>query len=119
MFLSPGKHSDGEDAAVIYSASDLAAAARCEYALLRRFDGLLGRGPKAVVDDDLLARTAELGDTHEQRHLEQLAASPVQRRENWPALPRARSFCPVNSTDSWRVCSLLPNTRSDSSGRPK
>ncbi len=75
MFLSPGKHSDGEDAAVIYSASDLAAAARCEYALLRRFDGLLGRGPKAVVDDDLLARTAELGDTHEQRHLEQLAAS--------------------------------------------
>ncbi|WP_234790384.1 TM0106 family RecB-like putative nuclease [Mycolicibacterium mucogenicum] len=57
MFLSP---------------TDLAAAARCEYALLRRFDGLLGWGPKAVVDDDLLARTAELGDAHEQRHLEQL-----------------------------------------------
>ncbi|RUP28684.1 MAG: TM0106 family RecB-like putative nuclease [Mycolicibacterium sp.] len=68
MFLSPTDHA----APVIYSASDLAAAARCEYALLRRFDGLLGWGPKAVVDDDLLARTAELGDAHEQRHLEQL-----------------------------------------------
>ena len=54
MFLSP----TDQTAPVIYSASDLAAAARCEYALLRRFDGMLGWGPKAVVDDDLLARTA-------------------------------------------------------------
>ena len=57
---------------ITYSASDLAAAARCEYALLRDFDAKLGRGPGIVVEDELLARTAALGDEHEQRHLEQL-----------------------------------------------
>ncbi|BBY14725.1 ATPase [Mycolicibacterium litorale] len=59
---------------VIYSASDLAAAARCEYALLRSFDARLGWGPPVVVEDDLLARTAVLGDEHEQRHLDELRA---------------------------------------------
>jgi predicted RecB family nuclease len=57
---------------IIYSASDLAAAARCEYALLRNFDAQLGRGPGVVVEDELLARTATLGDEHERRRLEQL-----------------------------------------------
>ena len=56
------------DDRVIYSASDLAAAARCEYALLRVFDAKLRRGPAVSVDDELLARTAELGHQHEQRH---------------------------------------------------
>ncbi|HEV7419527.1 MAG TPA: TM0106 family RecB-like putative nuclease [Mycobacterium sp.] len=59
---------------VIYSASDLAAAARCEYALLRAFDAKLGRGPKVSVEDELLARTATLGDEHERRHLDDLRA---------------------------------------------
>ena len=59
-------------AIVIYSASDLAAAARCEYALLRAFDAKLGRGPAVSVEDELLARTATLGDEHEQRHLDEL-----------------------------------------------
>jgi uncharacterized protein len=55
---------------VIYSASDLATAARCEYGLLRAFDFKLGRGPAPVVDDDeMLRRTAELGDAHEGRRL--------------------------------------------------
>ena len=57
---------------VIYSASDLAAAARCEYALLRSFDARLGWGPPVAVEDELLARTAELGGDHEQRHLDEL-----------------------------------------------
>lgn len=57
---------------VIYSASDLAAAARCEYALLRSFDAQLGRGPAVAVEDELLARTAKLGGEHEQRHLDEL-----------------------------------------------
>ncbi|OBA58188.1 nuclease [Mycobacterium sp. 1100029.7] len=57
---------------VVYSASDLAAAARCEYALLRAFDAKLGRGPAVEVEDDLLARTATLGDEHEQRELDRL-----------------------------------------------
>ena len=60
------------DDRVIYSASDLAAAARCEYALLRSFDARLGRGPAVSAADELLARTAELGGEHEQRHLDEL-----------------------------------------------
>ena len=60
------------DDQVIYSASDLAAAARCEYALLRSFDAQLGRGPAVAVEDELLARTAKLGGEHEQRHLDEL-----------------------------------------------
>lgn len=60
------------DDRVIYSASDLAAAARCEYALLRAFDAQLGWGPAVSADDELLARTAMLGDEHEQRHLDRL-----------------------------------------------
>ncbi|GAY16115.1 TM0106 family RecB-like putative nuclease [Mycobacterium sp. shizuoka-1] len=63
------------DDRVIYSASDLAAAARCEYALLRAFDAKLGRGPSVSVEDELLARTAELGDQHEQRHLDELRST--------------------------------------------
>ncbi|MGV0745509.1 TM0106 family RecB-like putative nuclease [Mycolicibacterium sp. XJ870] len=61
-----------DDDVVIYSASDLAAAARCEYALLRSFDAQLGRGPAVSAEDELLARTAELGGDHEQRHLDEL-----------------------------------------------
>jgi uncharacterized protein len=63
------------DDRVIYSASDLAAAARCEYALLRAFDAKLGRGPSVSGADELLARTAELGDQHEERHLDELRAA--------------------------------------------
>ena len=69
--------SQGAEARVIYSASDLAAAARCEYALLRSFDAQLGRGPRVAVEDELLARTAELGGEHEQRHLDDFASSPM------------------------------------------
>jgi len=57
---------------VIYSASDLASAARCEYALLREFDAKLGWGQRVSVTDELLERTATLGDEHERRRLDQL-----------------------------------------------
>jgi len=60
---------------VLYSASDLAAAARCPYALLCEFDYKLGRGPAPELDnDELLRRTAELGDVHERRILEEFVA---------------------------------------------
>src|SRR3954447_753305 len=62
------------DDRVIYSASDLAAAARCEYALLRAFDAKLGRWPAIGLEDELLARTSALGDEHERRHLDDLRA---------------------------------------------
>ncbi|ORW92024.1 nuclease [Mycobacterium sp. IEC1808] len=55
---------------VVYSASDLASAARCEYALLRDFDAKLGRGPALCIEDELLARTSALGTEHERRRLE-------------------------------------------------
>ena len=55
---------------IVYSASDLAAAARCEYALLRDFDAKLGWAPAVPVEDELLARTAALGTEHERRRLE-------------------------------------------------
>lgn len=64
MFVADGR--------VIYSASDLAAAARCEYALLRSFDAQLGWGPAVAGGDDLLARAAKLGGEHEQRHLDEV-----------------------------------------------
>ncbi len=57
---------------IVYSASDLAAAARCEYALLKDFDAKLGWGPAVPVEDELLARTAALGTEHERRRLERL-----------------------------------------------
>ena len=64
-----------DDGRVLYSASDLAAAARCPYALLREFDHKLGRGPAVQVDeDDLLRRTGELGDAHERSVLDELIA---------------------------------------------
>jgi uncharacterized protein len=57
---------------IVYSASDLAASARCEYALLRDFDAKLGWGPAVWDDDELLARMAALGAEHERRRLDRL-----------------------------------------------
>ncbi|MGC0363041.1 putative RecB family nuclease [Rhodococcus sp. 27YEA15] len=59
------------DEQIVYSASDLSAAATCEFALLRRLDarrGLISTGPDDA--DPMLERTSALGTSHE---LEQLA----------------------------------------------
>ena len=64
------------DDRVIYSASDLAAAARCEYALLRAFDAKLGRGPAGRrATTNCSPAPPQLGDEHEQRHLDDCCAS--------------------------------------------
>ena len=61
------------DGTVVYSASDLTAAAGCEWAVMRRLDARLGRiEPPPVTTDEMLERAARLGDRHEQRFLEQL-----------------------------------------------
>jgi predicted RecB family nuclease len=74
-----------DDGRVIYSATDLAGAARCEYALLRAFDHKLGWGPRPEVDDDeLLRRTAALGEAHERRLLEQLTSRHCGREVGVP-----------------------------------
>lgn len=73
------------DGVVVYSASDLAAAARCEYSLIRAFDAGLGWGPAVSADDEFLARTAQLGAEHEERYLDDLRA---QVGENATIVPR-------------------------------
>ncbi|CAN5194801.1 TM0106 family RecB-like putative nuclease [soil metagenome] len=62
-----------DDGTVVYSASDLTAAAGCEWAVLRKLDARLGRiaAPPATTDD-MLERAARLGDRHEERFLERL-----------------------------------------------
>ncbi len=55
------------DDVVVYSSGDLTLAATCEFALLRRLDGLLGFVPAAAgsATDPLLERTSRLGTAHE------------------------------------------------------
>lgn len=56
---------------LVHSASDLVIAGDCEFRLLRRLDELLGRSPRRVrEEDEMLARTAALGEDHEHRVLE-------------------------------------------------
>jgi uncharacterized protein len=51
---------------VIYSASDLASAAKCEWALMRKLDAQLGRIDRLVVEEDeMLKRAGRLGTVHE------------------------------------------------------
>ncbi|TAJ49809.1 MAG: TM0106 family RecB-like putative nuclease [Herbiconiux sp.] len=56
---------------VLYSATDLTAAATCEFGLVRKLDAKLGRcDPVDDLPDAMLERTARLGDDHELRTLE-------------------------------------------------
>jgi len=58
---------------VVYSASDLTAAAKCEWALMRKLDAKLGRVERVdEVEDDMLIRAGQLGTAHELRVLETL-----------------------------------------------
>lgn len=62
-----------DDGTLAFSASDLSAAAACEFAVLRTLDGLLGRGaPVRAAADVMLERVARLGGEHEQRVLRAL-----------------------------------------------
>ncbi|WKK70785.1 TM0106 family RecB-like putative nuclease [Rathayibacter oskolensis] len=65
-----------EDGRVITSPTDLSLWSACEWAVLRRLDAALGRAPRVVVEeDDMLVRTARLGDEHELRFLAELKES--------------------------------------------
>ena len=57
------------DGTIVYSATDLATAAGCEFAALRALDAKLGRATLDTAADAMLARTADLGDAHEARVL--------------------------------------------------
>ncbi|GAA1732254.1 TM0106 family RecB-like putative nuclease [Microbacterium paludicola] len=59
------------EARVVWSASDLKAAAECEFAWLRALDAKLGRIPAVEEpEDEMLERAARLGDRHEEQVLE-------------------------------------------------
>lgn len=71
---------------VIWSASDLKAAAECEFAWCRAIDAKLGRVPAVDEPEDAtLARAALLGDVHEQnvlaRYIHDLGDDRVHRVE--------------------------------------
>ncbi|GAB3267564.1 TM0106 family RecB-like putative nuclease [Arthrobacter pigmenti] len=71
MFLLDSTDSVGHPD-LVYSASDLVIASQCEYQLLRKLDEKLGRVAKLdIAEDQMLVRTAELGDVHEHRVLEE------------------------------------------------
>lgn len=85
------------DGTVVYSASDLTAAAACEWAVMRRLDARLGRiEPPPTTTDEMLERAAGLGDQHEQQFLEQLRS-----RVDVVEIPR-----PDHSTDPSEVVEL-------------
>ena len=60
------------DDRVVWTATDLANAAECEFGLLRTLDHRLGRIEVVTDDDPLLAQLGLLGDDHEARELERL-----------------------------------------------
>ncbi len=63
------------DDQIIYSASDLSAAATCEFGLLRRLDARTGLIKAEGVDaDPMLDRTSALGQHHEREQLERFIA---------------------------------------------
>ncbi|MBP5800564.1 TM0106 family RecB-like putative nuclease [Microbacterium maritypicum] len=71
---------------VIWSASDLKAAAECEFAWCRAIDAKLGRVPAVEEPEDAtLKRAAQLGDVHEQnvlaRYIDDLGDENVHRVE--------------------------------------
>ena len=62
---------DGDGGRIVWSASDLKAAAECEFAWLRQIDAKLGRVSAVEEPQDLtLERAGRLGTQHELRQLE-------------------------------------------------
>ncbi|MGU3356732.1 TM0106 family RecB-like putative nuclease [Microbacterium sp. M4A5_1d] len=78
-----------DEGRIVWSASDLKAAAECEFAWLRAIDAKLGR--VAAVDepdDPTLERAGRLGDRHEER---QLAAYRAEFGDSVAEIPETRS----------------------------
>ncbi|MFB9712997.1 TM0106 family RecB-like putative nuclease [Arthrobacter methylotrophus] len=74
MFFLDSEHA-GHAQDLVFSASDLVTASTCEYQLLRTLDEKLGRSSKPAFEvDEMLERTAVLGDIHEHRVLDRFVA---------------------------------------------
>lgn len=93
---------------VVWSASDLKAAAECEFAWMRAIDAKLGRVPAVEDPDDAtLARAAKLGDVHELAVLEGYVAQFGHSVEGGPGvvtLPKVRS------TDAEALSTVVADT---------
>ncbi|MBT2500955.1 bifunctional RecB family nuclease/DEAD/DEAH box helicase [Curtobacterium sp. ISL-83] len=77
------------DGHVLLSPSDLSTWGSCEWAFLRRLDVKLGRGePLPDTHDDMLERTARLGDQHELDYLEILKQTHDVVEFDRPAPPQ-------------------------------
>ncbi|GAB3159614.1 hypothetical protein GCM10027059_06140 [Myceligenerans halotolerans] len=86
----------GRPETLVHSASDLVVAGECEFRLLRRLDELLGRTPRRPRDEDeMLARTAALGDAHERRVL-----ASYQARFGVTTLPEGHDGAPAGGVFS-------------------
>ncbi len=92
-----------DEGRIVWSASDLKAAAECEFAWLRAIDAKLGRVPAVEDPEDLtLARAGRLGTQHERRVLDDY------RR----ALPgRVVEIPETRSTDAVGLADALARTR--------
>ncbi|WP_442543369.1 TM0106 family RecB-like putative nuclease [Arthrobacter sp. KN11-1C] len=83
----------GQAQDLVFSASDLVTASTCEYQLLRKLDEKLGLAQKPAFDvDEMLERTAALGDVHEHRVLDRFVAEfgtwdPVKRTGVFDVVP--------------------------------
>ena len=87
-----------DDGTIIFSASDMSVAAKCEWAVMRRLDHKLGRLDSAPPKDEsaMLNRTAVLGNAHEEQILEGLETE-------FGAAVRVERPDPTNTADDWRT----------------
>lgn len=87
-----------DDGTIIFSASDMSVAAKCEWAVMRRLDHKLGRLDSAPPKDEsaMLDRTAVLGNAHEEQILEDLEV------QFGPAVKIERPTAKGNA-DDWRT----------------
>ena len=88
---------------VIWSASDLKAAAECEFAWCRAIDAKLGRVPAVEEPEDAtLRRAAELGDVHEQnvlaRYVHDLGEQKVHQIEKVSSIDAEALAAAVDET---------------------
>ena len=84
---------------VVWSATDLAAAAGCEFAVLSELDRRLGRSPASTkIEDPLMEQVIELGHRHEHRELARL----IERYGDWDEATRSgvRQFGLLHDRDA-------------------
>ena len=90
-----------EEGRIVWSASDLKAAAECEFAWLRAIDARLGRVPAVEEPEDLtLERAGRLGIVHERRVLDAYVARRSATASS--RSPRPDRRMPSPSPMRWR-----------------